>query len=284
MIDNHINNKKSIKYYINQYLNSLKNSIKKKVVIDIPAGNGSTSEILYKLGADVRPFDLFPEYFMFDDLQCKRADIMKGIPMDDKSSDMIICQEGIEHFSNQLEVFKEFNRVLSKNGELIITTPSYSNLSSKFSYMLFESEISKKMPPNEIDDIWMSDKTITNEIYHGHIFLIGLQKLRVLGKLSGFRIKEIKYLRLSKGSIFLFPIFYPLILIRSLLVYRRYLKRNKKTSIDKKIDVYKEQLFININPLNLLNKHTFITFTKECDVETINFRNEEIVKKFNKTM
>jgi SAM-dependent methyltransferase len=221
---------------------------------------------------------------MFDDLQCKRADIMKGIPMDDKSSDMIICQEGIEHFSNQLKVFKEFNRVLSKNGELVITTPSYSNLSSKFSYMLFESEISKKMPPNEIDDIWMSDKTITNEIYHGHIFLIGLQKLRVLGKLSGFRIKEIKYLRLSKGSIFLFPILYPLILIRSVLVYRRHLKRNKKTSIDKKINVYKEQLFININPLNLLNKHTFITFTKECDVETINFRNEEIVKKFNKTM
>jgi len=284
MIDNHINNKKSIKYYINQYLNSIKKDIRGKVVVDIPAGNGSTSEILYNLDADVRSFDLFPEYFMFDKIKCERADIIKGIPISDKSTDMLICQEGIEHFSDQLKVLKEFNRVLIDDGELLITTPSYSNLSAKFSYMLFESEISKKMPPNEIDDIWMSDKSIINEIYHGHIFLIGLQKLRVLGKLSGFRVEEIKYLRLSKGSVFLFPILYPLILVRSLLVYRRHLKRNKNISINKKKNVYKEQLLININPKNLLNKHTFITFRKECDSETVDFRNEEVIKSFDKTM
>ena len=162
MIDNHINNKKSIKYYINQYLNSIRKDIRGKVVVDIPAGNGSTSEILYNLDADVRSFDLFPEYFMFDKIRCERADIIKGIPMSDKSTDMLICQEGIEHFSDQLKVLKEFNRILIDDGELLITTPSYSNLSAKFSYMLFESEISKKMPPNEIDDIWMSDKSIIN--------------------------------------------------------------------------------------------------------------------------
>jgi SAM-dependent methyltransferase len=221
---------------------------------------------------------------MFDKIKCERADIIKGMPINDKSVDMLICQEGIEHFSDQLKVLKEFNRVLTKGSELLITTPSYSNLSAKFSYMLFESEISKKMPPNEIDDIWMSDKSIINEIYHGHIFLIGLQKLRVLGKLSGFGIKEIKYLRLSKGSVFLFPFFYPLILIRSLLVYRRQLQRNKNIEINKKKNVYKEQLLININPANLLNKHTFITFIKECDAGAVDFRNEEIIKNFDKTM
>ena len=60
MIDEHINNPKSIKYYVNLYLQSIKAEIKDKIVIDIP--------------------------------------------------------EGIEHFSDQLKVFKEFNRV----------SPSYS--------------------------------------------------------------------------------------------------------------------------------------------------------------
>ncbi len=260
MIDEHVNNPKSIKYYIKHYLANLKTELKNKVVIDIPAGNGATSEILMNIGAKVEPFDLFPEYFMPKNVECKRADIVNKIPLNKNYADMLICQEGIEHFSDQLKVFKEFNRILKNQGKLLITTPSYSNLSAKFSYLLFESETNKKMPPNEIDDIWMSDKSITNEIYHGHIFLIGLQKLRIIGKLSGFKINEIKYLRLSKGSLFLFPIFYPLILIHSYLTYYKNIHRNKILSIKSKRDIYKEQLLININPGNLLNKHTFLVF------------------------
>jgi SAM-dependent methyltransferase len=197
---------------------------------------------------------------------------------------MLICQEGIEHFSDQLNTFKEFNRVLKTNGKLIVTTPSYSNLASKFSYLLFESETSKKMPPNEIDDIWMSDKSITTELYHGHIFLVGLQKLRVMGKLSGFNIKEIRYLRISKGSVVLFLIFYPLIFISSYLRYFKNLKKHKELPIAYKKEVYKEQLKININPKNLLNHHIFMVFEKEKESADVDFRSQTIVKPFEKTM
>ncbi len=160
MIDQHVNNPKSIKYYVKHYLENLRSELKNKVVLDIPAGNGATSEILLNMGAKVEPFDLFPEYFMLKTVECKRADISDKIPSDDHHADMIICQEGIEHFSDQLKAFKEFNRVLKDKGKLLITTPSYSSLSAKLSYLLFESETIKKMPPNEIDDIWMSDKSI----------------------------------------------------------------------------------------------------------------------------
>ena len=74
MIVEYINNPKSIKYYVKGYLNSIKTELKNKIVIDIPAGNGATSEILKDIGAIVKPFDLFPEYFMFNDVECKRAD------------------------------------------------------------------------------------------------------------------------------------------------------------------------------------------------------------------
>jgi SAM-dependent methyltransferase len=284
MIDNHINNPKSIKYYVRQYLESIEPELKGKIVVDMPAGNGATSEILLKLGATPLPFDLFPEYFMLESPQCVRADVMDKMPVADEAADMIICQEGIEHFSDQLKALKEFNRILKPGGTLIITTPSYSHLSAKLSYMLFESEASKLMPPNEIDDIWMSDKSITSEIYYGHIFLVGLQKLRVLGKLSGFSIDAIKYVRLSKGSLFLFPFVYPLILLRSYLTYFSNMKKKNDVSTENKKRVYTEQLRINLCARNLLSKHTFIIFKKVAKASEIDFRNEKQMKPFSKIM
>jgi len=284
MIDKDIYNRKSPKYYVKKYLDGLKSDLENKIVIDIPAGTGVTTEILLDIGAKAVPFDLFPEYFLLTRIECKRADITDKIPVDDDIADMVICQEGIEHFSDQLKVLMEFNRVLKPNGKLLITTPSYSNLSAKFSYLLFESETNKHMPPNEIDDVWMSDKTITNEIYHGHIFLIGLQKLRIIAKLSGFKIKEIKYVRLSKGSLILFPFFYPFIFLSSYLRYFRNLRKHNDIPNSLKKSVYKEQLSININPKNLLNKHIFVIFEKVNQLADINFRIESKIKPFGLKM
>jgi len=284
MIDRHIFNPKSQKYYVRKYFEEIGSELRGSKVIDIPAGNGATTEILLGAGADVEPFDLFPEYFMLKNIECKRADITDRIPLPDEYADWVNCQEGIEHFSDQLRTFKEINRVLKKKGRLLLTTPSYSNLSAKFSYMLFESETHKQMPPNEIDDIWMADNSISNKLYHGHIFMIGLQKLRILAKLSGFRIAEIRYMRLSKGSLALFPFFYPLIWISSWLRYFRNMKKHTEIPSDLKKEVYGEQLRINISPKNLLNKHTFIIFEKEHNADEVNVRNESIVKPFGKIM
>ena len=61
------------------------------------------------------------------------------------------------------------------------------------SYLLSESErFNSIIAPNELDSIWMSKQDITNEIYYGHIFLVGILKLRCFGKLSGFKIKHIQ--------------------------------------------------------------------------------------------
>lgn len=284
MIDNYINNPKSIKYFVKNYLKENRSRLENKIVVDIPAGNGATTEILMSLGAEVYPFDLFPEYFLLDGIKCERANIVEKIPVADEFADMLICQEGVEHFSDQLKVFKAFNRVLKKNGRLLITTPSYSNLAAKISYLLFESETGARMPPNEIDDIWMSDKSKTNEIYHGHIFLMGLQKLRIIGKLTGFNIQEIRYVRLSKGSLLLFPIFYPFILLRSLLTYSKNMKKDKGSTNKTKRNIYQEQLKININPANLLSRHTFIVFEKNKNVDEVNFGNETPIRAFGELM
>jgi len=144
----------SIKFNVKQFLLKNQQDLAGKVVVDFPAGNGVTSRILMEIGAKPMAFDLFPEYFRIEGMDCRRADIRTGIPVEDAHADALICQEGIEHFSDQYRALCEFNRVLKPGGMLLITTPSYSSLRSRISYLLSESErYNRHMPPNEIDSV-----------------------------------------------------------------------------------------------------------------------------------
>jgi len=285
MIDSHVNNPKSPKFYVKRYLESIQEELKDKIVLDIPAGNGATSEILLELGSKVEAYDLFPEYFMLDQVKCSRLDISDPIPVPDSYADFIICQEGIEHFCDQAKAMKEFARVLKKGGKLIITTPSYSNLKARFSYLLFESEyFNKLMPPNEIDSIWMADSDKSNEIYHGHIFLIGLQKLRVLARLAGFKIHQVNFMRYNKTSVILLPFFYFWIWLSSIMTYRRALRKNKEINIEYKKKVYLEQYKLNTSLRTLLDEHTFIVFEKEIESQEVFSSIGSVFKPFGQIM
>ncbi len=285
MIDPHVNNPKSPKYYVKNYLHRIKDELKGKIVLDVAAGSGVTTEILLELGARVEAFDLFPEYFMIKDVECKRADILDKIPVPDGYADYIICQEGVEHFSDQCKAYKEFNRVLKPGGKLIMTTPSYSNLKAKMSYLLFECEdLNKLMPPNEIDSVWMAEKSLNDEIYYGHIFLTGIQKLRVIGKLTGFKISEVVFNRVNKTSLFLMFLFYPFILLTSYYTYYKCMKKNMKISKAEKEKVYKEQLMLNTSPKILVDTHTFMVYEKEKELKNIYSDLNNITKPFDVVM
>ncbi|MDN5200379.1 class I SAM-dependent methyltransferase [Fulvivirgaceae bacterium BMA10] len=259
-------NPKSIKFYVKRFLHANKNFFKGKNVIDFPAGNGITSRILRDIGANPVPMDLFPEYFEIEGIDCKRANILDGLPISNKQADALICQEGIEHFSDQFGALKEFNRVLKKDGILLITTPNYSNLRAKLSYLLSESErFNSIMPPNELDSIWMSDQKITNEIYFGHIFLIGIQKLRVLARLSGFKIKKYHFTRIKVTSVLLLPLFYPFILISNWISYKRNMRKHGDYNYSTKKMIYGEIYKLSINPKILVGGNLMVEFIKDQD-------------------
>ncbi len=285
MIDPHVNNPKSPKYHVKKYLESVKHELKGKIVLDLAAGSGVTTEILLELGAKVEAFDLFPEYFVLKDIECKRADILDRIPVSDGYADYIICQEGVEHFSDQCKAYKEFNRILKPGGKLLITTPSYSNLKAKMSYLLFECEdMNKLMPPNEIDSVWMAEKSLNDEIYYGHIFLTGIQKLRVIGKLTGFKISRTVFMRYNKTSVFLMLLFYPFILFTSYYTYYKSMKKNKHINSKAKEDVYREQLELNTSIKILTDAHTFIIYEKEKELKNIYTDLNNTTKPFDKIM
>ena len=257
-------NPRSIKFYVKRYLHENKQLFKGKTVVDFPAGNGVTTKILQNIEAHPVPLDLFPEYFRLEDIECIKADIDKGLPLENATADALVCQEGIEHFSDQLGAFREFNRLLKKQGTLLITTPNYSNIQAKLSYLVAENEkYNAKMPPNEIDSIWMSDQDQEENIYFGHAFLIGIQKLRLLAKLSGFKIKKIHPTRVKKTSLLWFPVFYPFILLSNKIALYKNFKQKKNGEASNRKAVYKELYKLAVNPRILLDSHLMIEFIKE---------------------
>ncbi len=195
---------------------------------------------------------------------------MQGLPLPDGFADIAFCQEGIEHFSDQYRALQEFNRVLKKGGSLFLTTPNYSNLQSKLSYFLFETEYHlKMMPPNEIDSIWMADESRTKEIYLGHLFLLGVQKLRLLAKLSGFRIRQFIFTTASSTSLVLLPFAYPLIRLTNWWTYRNNVRRDHQIPGSHFETLYRELMQLNANVRLLIDKHLFVEFEREADLETV---------------
>ena len=175
----------------------------------------------------------------------------------------MILQEVIEHLPDQLFALQEIYRVLKPGGELFLTTPSRSSLVARLSYLCFESEVLKGTPWGCVDGVWGRDDS-GERSYYGHLFLIGVQQLRALALIAGFRSIEVKRTDLSRSSVALMPLFYPLILLVSLrATYRDWRKypddparraryRNEKL----------EQLKININPWNLTNKYFIAVLRK----------------------
>ena len=260
----------SIKFYVKKFLLANKERFIGKKMVDFPAGNGITSGIIREIGAIPLPFDLFPEYFTVNGLDCLQADAEKGIPLPDGSADAAICQEGMEHFQDQLTVLKEFNRVLKADGSLLITTPNYSNLRSKLSYLFSENErFLTFMPPNEKDSIWMKTGNDSGRIYFGHIFLTGILKLRLLAKLSGFRILKVHATRSNSTCIVLFPFLFPWILLVNWLALKENLRKAKASGDPDKVKVYREIYKLIINPCCLIDKHLMVEFEKEAEVSKV---------------
>jgi SAM-dependent methyltransferase len=228
-----------------------------KDILDVPAGEGDTSQLLLDLGANVTASDLYPEYFRYPAIPCVKANLNDKLPFADASFDVVICQEGIEHMPNQLHLFQEVNRVLRTGGRAIVTTPNYSNLRSRLSYLLLESEAYRLMPPNEVDSVWASDNAKTlQEVYLGHIFFANLTRQRALAVLSGFQLVEVHPTRVNYTSLALLPFFALWMRLATWRAKRRGSKREQFNP--KRAGIYDELTQLN-NSLNVLTGGHLIT-------------------------
>ncbi len=217
-----------IKELLGRVLQARADTFRGKVVVDVPAGNGVTSARLQAWGADVRALDLFPEFFKAPGLACEKVDLADALPLPADSADWIIFQEGIEHLPDQVRVLRECARVLRPDGRLILTTPNTSNLRSRLAHLLCEAETLKLLPPNEVDAVWVTagdDGDGAPRVYFGHLFSIGIQRLRTLAKVAGLDIVTIHPARVNWTSFALWCAVGPLIHARSAAALRRAVRK-----------------------------------------------------------
>lgn len=242
-------------------------------ILDFPAGSGFTSNYLKSKGASVTAWDMFPEFFKSENLTCTQADLQQPFPSESKKFELAIFQEGIEHLPDQFLALKEFHRVIKEDGTLIVTTPNYSNLRSRLAYLLFESETPRMMPPNELDSIWFG---MDQRIYMGHIFSIGIMRLRVLATLAGFNLIKIHPTRMNWSSFILILFLWPFILLQTYKTYWRALKKHKITKNDEKRRIFISLVKLNLHPSVLLGGHLIVEFKRMKSGYSPNFVNSVV--------
>ena len=263
--------KKDIYRVTRDYLDSL-GSLHGKTVVDVPAGNGHMSSEFTRLGARVIALDLLPENITGQAEQKIYADMNDGLPIADEVADIVLCQEGIEHISDQIRLIEECNRVLKVGGLLIITSPSLSHIRARISMLLVESEYWKRLPASEVDSIWFSE-THSNRIYFGHFFLLTANQLRLLVRLSGFSIRQRLRTSISVSSLVLFLLFYPFIFSATFMALADSFRKNRQKWSEEKTRAYREQVTLNLSPITLLSKDFFWVVEK---MEPLNSAREKL--------
>lgn len=125
-----------------QRYSSLHNVVKDKIVLDAACGEGYGAMSLAASAAKVIAIDISEETikharnkYSRDNLTFYRASIA-DIPLDDKSIDIVVSFETIEHVNSETQTsfMNEIKRVLKDEGILIISTPNKEIYSDLFSY------------------------------------------------------------------------------------------------------------------------------------------------------
>ncbi len=258
---------RGINKYVSRYIDHLPD-LTGKVVVDIPSGDGRSSYGFSRKGATVRSFDLYPEFMKVDGMKAEYADLMESIPMEDSSSDYLICQEGLEHIPDKVRLFREFNRVLKKGGTLIITAPNISNVRARFSMFLLESDFWRRAAPTEIDSVWFSDKE-SDRLYFGHLFLVCVQHLQTICVLSGFEVTDRLQTNRSNTSVVLGVLAYPFLMLASLISYAVYRNKNNHVEQNRRYSILWDRLKLNLSSTTLFYKHIFWVIRKKKEYSEV---------------
>jgi len=116
----------------------------------------------------------------------------------------------------------------------------------------------KLTPWGPLDSVWLQVGQDNRKCY-GHLWLIGIQQLRTLAMVAGFRSVEVKRSELSRSSAFLMLALYPLVLLISARALLRGMRKSRDPAMRQG---YREQFRLNIDPFNLTNKFLIAVLRK----------------------
>ena len=105
-------------------------------LLDVPAGEGALSARLAGMGFPVHACDLYPDIFRAPGIEIRRGDLSGALPYRDAEFQYVTCLEGLEHIENPHKAIREFARVLTPGGRLIISVPNILNIEERVKWLL----------------------------------------------------------------------------------------------------------------------------------------------------
>lgn len=196
---------------------------KNATIVDIPSGSGAFTLRLKNNGySNVLAIDI-KNIMHFDHENFKIGDMTQALPIEDNSTDALVCIDGIEHISKQFNFVKEVHRILKKDGELIISTPNISSLRSRWKWFTTGHHHKCGAP---------LDENNPNPLHH--IGMISFPEIRYMLHANGFQIHEVTTNR-TKLISWPYAIFLPLIYLLTSWIYYKAGKKEGTYRINRQI-------------------------------------------------
>lgn len=117
-----------------EILNSLPSKGK---LLNLGGGTGQVSDIFKEIGFDVYNLDIEIKEENKNEKNIKfNLNSIEPIPVEQKSFNVVICQEIIEHIENPWKLFRDVKNVIEPNGLFIISTPNVLSIKSKIRFLV----------------------------------------------------------------------------------------------------------------------------------------------------
>lgn len=167
--------------------------IKNKTVLDIACGTGYGTQMLADVAKKVYGIDVSKEAVEYANKNYPHKNVIykqgdaRKIPLDDKSVDVVVSLETIEHIPEPEEFVKEVKRILKKGGLFIVSTPNDDEFTDGNVYHVHEFDF------NELNRLMKKYFKNFEYYFQGSWFSSGvLSKKRFEGEFtdSNFEVKK----------------------------------------------------------------------------------------------